>query len=104
MAVLTMETLPLGFRFRPLDGELINHYRKLKINGHHYELKVIPEIDVCKWEPWDLPEGSTPTVTIPIEQLIKGNRKPQVRIEPSNLKVIGIKKTLVFYKGRAPKG
>lgn len=53
--MLTMGTLPLGFRFRPTDEELINHYLRLKINGRHSEIEVIPEIDVCKWEPWDMP-------------------------------------------------
>lgn len=52
---MEMEALPKGFRFRPTDEELINHYLRLKINGRHSEVKVIPEVDVCRWKPWDLP-------------------------------------------------
>lgn len=55
MGELSMESLPLGFRFRPTDEELINHYLRLKINGRDSEVQVIPEVDVCKLEPWDLP-------------------------------------------------
>ena len=46
--------LPPGFRFHPTDEELVNCYLKRKIHGLHIELDIIPEVDLCKCEPWDL--------------------------------------------------
>ncbi|KAJ4908240.1 NAC domain-containing protein 86 [Raphanus sativus] len=51
-------SLPPGFRFHPTGEELITYYLKRKINGREIELEIIPEIDLYKCEPWDLPGKS----------------------------------------------
>ncbi|XP_020413005.1 uncharacterized protein LOC109947437 [Prunus persica] len=50
-------SLPVGFRFRPTDEELVNYYLKNKVQGTDLHAEgIIDEIDILKFEPWDLVE------------------------------------------------
>ena len=55
MIATILETLPVGFRFYPTDEELVDNHLKLKILGMDSPVDIIPEVDICKWEPWELP-------------------------------------------------
>ena len=54
-AKLSMESLPVGFRFTPTDEQLINHYLRLKNDGCDSEVQVIPKVVIYRYAPWKLP-------------------------------------------------
>ncbi|KAM1140983.1 hypothetical protein ACFX19_041706 [Malus domestica] len=48
--------LPVGYRFHPTEEELISHYLKLKLRGKDSLVSdAIREINICKYEPRELP-------------------------------------------------
>ncbi|KAI3831022.1 hypothetical protein MKW98_008768 [Papaver atlanticum] len=116
--------LPPGFRFHPTDEELVNYYLKRKIHGLKIELDIIPEVDLYKCEPWELAEKSFLPSRDPewyffgprdrkYPNGFRTNRATRAgywkstgkdrRVSSQN-RAIGMKKTLVYYRGRAPQG
>lgn len=47
--------LPPGFRFHPTDEELVVHYLCRKIGGQRLPVPIIAEVDLYKFDPWELP-------------------------------------------------
>ncbi|XP_019422743.1 PREDICTED: NAC domain-containing protein 37-like [Lupinus angustifolius] len=117
--------VPPGFRFHPTDEELVGYYLRKKVASQKIDLDVIREIDLYHIEPWDLIERCRigyeeqnewyffshkdkkyPTGTRTNRATIAGFWKATGRDKSvyDKTKLIGMRKTLVFYKGRAPNG
>jgi hypothetical protein len=52
---LSQLDLPPGFRFHPTDEELVLHYLWRKAESQVFSMPVITDIDLYKFDPWDLP-------------------------------------------------
>ena len=48
------EMMP-GFRFHPTDEEIVDFYLKRKIQQRSLPIELIKQVDIYKYEPWDLP-------------------------------------------------
>ncbi|XP_059307593.1 NAC domain-containing protein 53-like isoform X4 [Lycium ferocissimum] len=114
-----------GFRFHPTDEELVRYYLRRKIYGRPFKSDLISEIDIYKVEPWDLP-GMSRLKTRDLEWYFfsvldkkygngartnratgKGYWKTTGKdraVQRNKSQVVGMKKTLVYHSGRAPKG
>ncbi|KAI3466348.1 hypothetical protein Pfo_023011 [Paulownia fortunei] len=114
--------LPPGFRFHPRDEELICDYLMKWVTGCAHHTPFLIEVDLNKCEPWDIPESAcvggkdwyfyslrdrkyatgirTNRATISGYWKATGKDRPIFR----NGTLVGMRKTLVFYQGRAPKG
>lgn len=114
--------LPPGFRFHPTDEELITHYLSQKVLDNYFCARAIGEVDLNKCEPWDLPWRAKMgekewyffcVIDRKYPTGLRTNRATDAGYWKATGKdkeiyraktLVGMKKTLVFYKGRAPKG
>ncbi|CAI0380858.1 unnamed protein product [Linum tenue] len=120
------ESLPPGFRFHPTDDELVSFYLTHKIADTSFTCKAMVDVDLNKNEPWDLPGKASmgekewyffslrdrkyPTglrtnrATEAGYWKTTGKDKEIFSASATATATSGMKKTLVFYKGRAPRG
>ncbi|GMI64827.1 Arabidopsis NAC domain containing protein 2 [Hibiscus trionum] len=113
--------LPPGFRFHPTDEELVMLYLCRKCASQPIAAPIIAEIDLYKYDPWDLPDLALygekewyffsprdrkyPNGSRPNRAAGSGYWKATGADKPiGKPKPVGIKKALVFYTGKAPKG
>ncbi|XP_042752319.1 NAC transcription factor 56 isoform X2 [Lactuca sativa] len=87
--------LPPGFRFHPTDEELVVHYLKKKASSIPLPVAIIAEVDLYKFDPWELPTTSGYWKATGTDKPILSSRGDQK---------VGVKKALVFYGGKPPKG
>ncbi|KAL9150179.1 hypothetical protein ABFS82_12G152700 [Erythranthe guttata] len=120
-----------GFRFYPTQEELVSFYLQNKLNGTRPDVHtVIPVVNIYDHNPWDLPkfggefspgDGEQWFFFSPRqEKEFRGGRPNRMTNagywkatgSPSNVYsiinnysvIIGMKRTMVFYIGRAPNG
>ncbi|KAL4591500.1 hypothetical protein LXL04_004468 [Taraxacum kok-saghyz] len=115
--------LPPGFRFYPSDEELIVHYLQNKVNLCSVPASVIGEIELYKFNPWELPrkklfgadewfffsprDRKYPNGSRPKRSAGSGFWKAMGKDKPifasSGSRKIGVKKALAFFKGSPTK-
>eukprot|EP00253_Pinus_taeda_P026847 PITA_26847 len=113
-----------GFRFYPTEEELVGFYLKNRVQGGHqlnFDI-IIPTLDMYQYDPWELPglandvgerqwfffvPRESKKCARPTRLTVSGYWKAtgsDRAIRNELLQCIGLKKTLVFYKGKAPLG
>ncbi|CAO2206081.1 unnamed protein product [Urochloa humidicola] len=115
--------MPPGFRFHPRDEELVLDYLLHKLSGRAQSSAAMMDVDLNKCEPWDLPEAACVggkewyffnlrdrkyatgqrTNRATVSGYWKATGKDRAVVS-GDAAVVGMRKTLVFYRGRAPKG
>ncbi|CAO2172602.1 unnamed protein product, partial [Urochloa humidicola] len=122
--------LPIGFRFRPTDEELLLHYLRRKALDCPIPAGIIPDADLARLHPWDLlpPSGAAAGGDADGERFFfhrpatrcwrKGggaaraagtgvwrpSGKEKLIVSPRCKRPVGTKRTLVFCRGRGAAG
>ncbi|CAN8240291.1 unnamed protein product [Cochlearia groenlandica] len=112
---------PPGFRFHPTDEELVLMYLCRKCASQPITAPIIKELDLYRYDPWDLPDMALygekewyffsprdrkyPNGSRPNRAAGTGYWKATGADKPiGHPKPVGIKKALVFYSGKPPRG
>ncbi|WKA13248.1 hypothetical protein VitviT2T_030569 [Vitis vinifera] len=116
-----------GFRFHPTDEELVSFYLRRKIEKQLISLEFIKQIDIYKYDPWDLAKNNNTVTDKEWYFFCKRGRKYRNSVRPNRVTgsgfwkatgidkpiysaegqghgCIGLKKSLVYYRGSAGKG
>ncbi|OAY65042.1 putative NAC domain-containing protein 94 [Ananas comosus] len=114
-----------GFRFHPTEEELIDFYLRRVVHGKKLNFDIIGTLNLYRYDPCELPgmakigerewyffvprdrrsaNGGRPNRTTErgFWKATGSDRPVRSAVDPKRL--IGLKKTLVFYQGRAPRG
>nr|QIM56794.1 NAC domain-containing protein 10-2 [Phyllostachys edulis] len=120
----SMPALPAGFRFHPTDEELIVHYLMNQAASMACPVPIVAEVNIYRCNPWDLPakalfgenewyffsprERKYPNGARPNRAAGSGYWKAtgadKAIVSTPASENIGVKKALVFYRGKPPKG
>ncbi|XP_043725575.1 NAC domain-containing protein 35-like [Telopea speciosissima] len=112
-----------GFRFHPTEEELVEFYLRRKVEGKRFNVELITFLDLYRYDPWELPPLAAIGEKewffyVPRDRKYRNGDRPNRvttsgywkatgadrMIRTETLRSIGLKKTLVFYSGKAPKG
>ncbi|KDP37343.1 hypothetical protein JCGZ_06797 [Jatropha curcas] len=127
-----MENFAPGIRFYPTEEELLSFYLHHRLEAKQEDLirvmdRVIPVLYIYEFSPWQLPQFSGVYSRRDPEQWFffiprqeseaRGGRPNRLTTDgywkatgcpgyvySSNNRCVGVKRTMVFYKGRAPRG
>ncbi|XP_047329265.1 NAC domain-containing protein 35-like [Impatiens glandulifera] len=117
------DTVMPGFRFHPTEEELVEFYLRRKVEGKRFNLELITFLDLYRYDPWELPALAAIGEKewyfyVPRDRKYRNGDRPNRvttsgywkatgadrMIKSETFRPIGLKKTLVFYTGKAPKG